>query len=104
MKTIDIQAKEWFDRVNGNSYFSIQITLDFGTKKEQKIYVPMEYGYGDYYMDKAKTKLIELRKLILKGRLLRSPLTYICRQRKIILRYSKQEKCLKRDVIHWGME
>jgi len=35
MKTIDINAKEWFDKINGNSYFAGTITLDFGMKTEE---------------------------------------------------------------------
>ena len=29
MKTLDINAREWFDKVNGNSYFSAQIVVDY---------------------------------------------------------------------------
>jgi hypothetical protein len=36
IKTIDITALEWFDKVNGNSYFSATVTLNFGMK-DQKI-------------------------------------------------------------------
>jgi hypothetical protein len=35
INTIDIQAKEWFDRINGNSYFSGQVTLDYGQETEK---------------------------------------------------------------------
>ena len=31
-KTIDVNAKEWFDNKNGNSYFCGTITLNFGNK------------------------------------------------------------------------
>ena len=37
MKTIDIIAKEWFDKINGNSYFSAIIIIDYKMKTEQTI-------------------------------------------------------------------
>ena len=47
IKTIDIQAKEWFDKVNGNSYFAALVTVNFGMSDEKTIKVPYQYGYGD---------------------------------------------------------
>ena len=49
LKTIDINAKEWFDQVNGNSYFSSVVTLNFGQPNEKKIILPFQYGYGSQY-------------------------------------------------------
>ena len=46
-KTIDIQAKEWFDKVNGNSYFAGTITLNYGTETEETFLLPFQYGYGN---------------------------------------------------------
>ena len=40
VKTIDIQAKEWFDKINGNSYFSAVITLNFGLKTKNNLNYP----------------------------------------------------------------
>ena len=37
IKTLDITAKEWFDKVNGNSYFSAQVTVNFGMEGQQVI-------------------------------------------------------------------
>ena len=34
VKTIDVQVKEWFDKVNGNSYFAGIITINFGMKND----------------------------------------------------------------------
>lgn len=53
IKTIDIQAKEWFDKVNGNSYFSAEVTINYGMKNQVNFYIPMNYGYGDSYRYKA---------------------------------------------------
>jgi hypothetical protein len=105
MKTLDIQAKEWFDRANGNSYFSAQITIDFGYKSQKTIYIPFEYGYGDHYLDMAFQKLVKLKLIRLKESEKGYNLPYFCRDlRNIKLRYSKQENCLKRDVIAFGSE
>jgi len=53
-----VVAKEWRDKVNGNSYFSAQIesTEDGSTTK-----LPFQYGYGDQYRYEA------LRELVKKG-------------------------------------
>jgi hypothetical protein len=53
VKTIDIQAKEWFDRVNGNSYFAGLITVNFGMDNEQRFKMPFQYGYGSQYEQEA---------------------------------------------------
>ena len=41
---ITIEAKEWFDRINGNTYFSSEVFL--GMDLIMKL--PMQYGYGKY--------------------------------------------------------
>ena len=40
IKTIDINAKEWRDKINGNSYFSAIITINYGLENEEKIEMP----------------------------------------------------------------
>lgn len=92
-KTIDVNAKEWFDRVNGNSYFSAIITVDFGLPTEKKLYLPFQYGYGDHYLSMAAKEL---------GFPVNIPLWKHCRDNDIILRKSKQDKCLKKDVVAFG--
>lgn len=94
--TIDIQAKEWFDKVNGNSYFAALVTLNFSMPDEKQVKVPFQYGYGD----SAKTKSIEqLQKdgiLPNDGTLYSEYFT----DNGIIVRYSKKENCLKRELIN----
>ena len=53
LKTIDINAKEWFDSVNGNSYFSSKVTLNYGLHNEKSIKLPFQYGYEDAYIDQS---------------------------------------------------
>ena len=66
MKTLHVSAKEWFDKTYGNSYFSAQITIDFGYKSEQTIYLPWQYGYDDHYLDMTLQELIKLKKFRIK--------------------------------------
>lgn len=100
IKTLDITAKEWFDRVNGNSYFAARIVVNFGLKSEQTILLPFQYGYGEQYIYAAATELVNRE--ILAEAAYKNAFTMRCRDNGIILRYSKQENCLKRDVKAFG--
>lgn len=93
IKTIDVNAKEWFDKVNGNSYFSGTITIDYGMKTEKTFKMPFQYGYGDHYKDVAKTLLFE------RGYFKENDILWrLCRENNIILRTNKKENCLKREL------
>lgn len=99
MKTIDITAKEWFDKVNGNSYFSAVITIDFAMNTEKTFYLPFQYGYGNSYEQEAKSILTEFN-LISTG--YGQSLYSYCKENNIILRSNKLSKCKKREVIEHG--
>ena len=96
MKTIDIHAKEWFDKANGNSYFAATIIIDFGLSSEKTVKVDFTYGYGDYYLSASFNKLNELE--LLPNSHGYGSLWRYCNDKGIALRYSKQEKCLKREL------
>lgn len=49
IKTIDVNALEWFDKINGNSYFAGYITVNYGMKSEKTYPMPLQYGYGSSY-------------------------------------------------------
>lgn len=53
VKTIDIQAKEWFDKINGNSYFAGIVTVNFGLPTVKTFTMPFQYGYGSQYQQEA---------------------------------------------------
>lgn len=55
---INVIGRDWFDKINGNSYndFTIELALKDGTQV-QAIYGVMCYGYGDYYMQRARGTL-----------------------------------------------
>ena len=50
LKTIDIFAKEWRDKVNGNSYFSSRVVLNLEHENELIIEIPFQYGYEEAYL------------------------------------------------------
>ena len=106
IKTIDIQAKEWFDRINGNSYFSAQVTINFGMKTAKVIYLPFQYGYGSHYQDMSMKALIE-KGFVKDAEISKNgneAIWLYCQRKNIILRYNKQDNCLKRDVVSFGVE
>jgi hypothetical protein len=45
METIHVAARRWRDKVNGNTYHSVAVTMPDGTVKVH----PMAYGYGTEY-------------------------------------------------------
>ncbi|ANS04882.1 hypothetical protein [uncultured Mediterranean phage] len=98
IKTIDINAKEWFDKVNGNSYFSAVITLNYGMKDTKTINTPFQYGYGDYYVDEAKATLTQHNYI---SPVHMQPLWRYCEENNIIIRTNKQEGCKKKDVVNF---
>jgi hypothetical protein len=100
ISTIDVQGKEWFDRTYGNSYVAIRLYINYGMKDDVTLYGPYTYGYGDYYMQYA-------RELLYKNGYIENieeycTLSTYCRENKIILRQSKENRCLKNDVRMWG--
>lgn len=110
IKTIDIQAKEWFDKINGNSYFSAIVTVNYGMAgellkehiyspseyyKEKTINLPFQYGYGEQYIQEAKAALTEHDYIYT---LDNKALWTYCKDNDIILRTNIQKGCLKRDV------
>lgn len=97
IKTIDVQAKEWFDKINGNSYFSAVITLNFGMEDQKTIGVPFQYGYGDTYRQEAFEQLVKDGYIFPTDK--QHTLWQYCQDNNIILRHSKKEKCLKREVV-----
>jgi len=56
IRSMFIECREWFDKINGNSYFSARIWINGG----QVAILPFQYGYGDQFIYEAQRKLIEL--------------------------------------------
>lgn len=50
IKTVTVFGKRWFDRVNGNTYFSNQVYVN----GDYVGGIDYEYGYGEMYMQRAR--------------------------------------------------
>ena len=59
LKTIDIEALEYRDTFNGNSYFSSNVILNHGLKNSIQLKIPFQYGYELQYL---ATSLDEISK------------------------------------------
>lgn len=95
MKTLDITAREWFDKVNGNSYFSAEITTDYGTSEQKTYFLPFQYGYGNQYETEAKAILTEFNRISASyGQNLRQ----YCQDNSIKYNANKITNCKKRDL------
>lgn len=75
-------TKEWLDRINGNSYFSVQIE---DLEKDITYKLPFQYGYG------SQSEFTIKEFLGLKGFNSDLPIKFI-----------KIENCLKKEVIEHG--
>ena len=75
-------TKEWFDRINGNSYFSVQIE---DIEKDITYKLPFQYGYG------SQSEFTVKKFLGWEGFNSDLPIKFI-----------KIENCLKREVIEHG--
>ena len=63
-RSLFIEAREWYDKINGNSYFSARLWVDGG----QVAILPFQYGYGDQFIYEAQKKLLELGYLPQEGK------------------------------------
>ncbi len=102
IKTVDIDSKVWFDKVNGNSYFSLQVTVNYGMKNSKTFYRALTGGYNNQYIYEG-FKVLQDEKVIPKQDAGINYWNYYDNNN-IIARYDKKENCLKRDVIKFGIE
>lgn len=91
VKTIDIQAKEWFDKVNGNSYFAGVITVNYGMSDQPIYEMPFQYGYDDQYIHEALTILKD-------NNVINTTSKMELRDKGIIINASIQTGCKKSDL------
>ena len=94
VQTIDINAKQWFDRVNGNSYFAGYVTINYGQPDSEKIILPFQYGYGDSYIYAGIKALNEAGHI-------NETHTAALRNSGIILRSNIQRGCKKRELMQY---
>lgn len=91
VKTIDIQAKEWFDRINGNSYFAGLITVNYGMSDVKEFIMPFQYGYGSQYEQEAF-------KVLKEANLINTTYTSELRDANIIVRSNIVRNCKQREL------
>jgi hypothetical protein len=53
IKSLFIEGRLWFDKINGNTYHAVKIEANGQIIK----YLPMSYGYGNQYQETALTWL-----------------------------------------------
>jgi hypothetical protein len=97
IKTIDIQANEYWDKVNGNMYFNADISINFGMNNQTQIHIPIEYGSD--YKTAIRNILNDLKYIDTV-----EPLWWYCRENNIILRTSLKEGCKYRELIRQDKE
>lgn len=99
IKTIDLQVKEWFDKINGNSYYAAIITINFNRKNEKTIKMAFRYGYGNHSEYEAfqaiKKELNCFKKYKDNDSFLR-----VYKAENIDYYYTKEENCLKSELIN----
>jgi len=104
IKTIDVNALDWFDGINGNSYFAGTVCINFGMKNQTNLTMPFQYGYGSQYESEAMNTLIK-QGYIKDAQSYNSGgyecLWRYCERKKIIYRHAKQENCRKRDLMRF---
>ena len=82
-------AKEWRDKINGNSYFSARIE----NTVENKVYaLAYQYGYGDQYKHEAIKRLQEEGEIVLNYRCVSD----------LPVKFIKIPNCKKRDTVAYG--
>jgi hypothetical protein len=100
LKTIDIQAKEWTDKTNGNDYWSSEITLNFGKSNSKTYTMPFSYGYDEQYL---YNSLELVKNLFPKSNWFKSKWNFnkwsLFEKYGIVVNNSIKKNCLKRDLI-----
>ena len=103
IKAIIIHGKVWFDRSAGNSYFSARATVHYANPKflPRVLALPMEYGYGDHYKDRACDELLN-------AGLVPGPIANSSDRARWIpgalFEYHKDEGCTKREMVAFGRD
>ncbi len=101
-KTIDITAKEWFDKAAGNSYFSARIVVNHRMKSEKTFTIPFQYGYGDQYQFESMKELVKKGVLPEAEKIFElAPWRYE-QNTGVVIRCNKIENCKKKDLIEFG--
>lgn len=94
MKVFQVTIKEWFDKVNGNTYFSARGLLCEEGKEDVTFELPFQYGYGSH-------SEFEMGRLLAKHfgeEELNAPLSLYCRDIKGIKLFLSRYPASKKEV------
>ena len=99
LKSVDVICKEWFDRINGNSYFSARIILNGGLENETVLTLPFKYGYGNHYEYEAVKVVKKFLNIPLEAN---ESYWKFYKDNNIKYFNTKHERCLKREVVNFA--
>lgn len=101
---ITVRGREWFDKVNGNSYCSARVYVTDTAGNTDTIYVPFGYGYGDYYLQAAQEALhaAGVLELVKFPNGAHDPLWRVCQEQGIVLDAQIERGMTRRMVDSWG--
>ena len=99
LKTIDIVALGYRDTINGNSYFSSNVTLNYGLKNCIQLKIPFQYGYELQYLS---TSLEEVSKHFKRSQWYKRYMNKDMIERKynIKINHKITRGCKKRELFH----
>lgn len=100
LQTVDVDVREWKDRENENLNQSLRVTLNYGTKTEAVITVPMSYARTDY-AKRVTAKLLEDLEFSPTHSDYRRTIEYV-RQAGVIFRFYEPRFALKTEVRDFG--
>lgn len=95
IRTIDISALMWMDKIAGNTYFVASVTVNYRMKGERTYPVDFKYGYNDSYQFEALKVLQSLG--VIEDYKGEAPWRY-CQEHGIILRTFKTEGCKRAEL------
>lgn len=95
IENIHINAKEWFHKNFGNSYFSGIVIVNKDLENEQVMKMPFQYGYDEQYRYAAKD-------LISKTNEIELPSFSSLRELGIIVKANIETGCRKKEVETYG--
>ena len=99
LKTIDIKALGYRDTINGNSYFSSNVTLNHGLKDCIQLKIPYQYGYELQYLT---TSLNEVSKLFKRSQWFKKYMNKSMIEEKYNIKITHKitRGCKKRELFH----
>ena len=102
IRAITIHAKQWRDKVSGNSYWSSRVTMTSSNFKTHTIALELQYGYGNQYLTNSIQILRELR--YIEDRTQQCLEGIYSNGRRVYWNEFIEVGCTKADVKDWGID